>query len=129
MCGVALRRASRISHCHTPAVFIDRSHAPSSCETLSAFFPTLASANRRADSPIGRGQTADWTTPPRAVSHALLNQPWRDKQQRGECSRPGCEVIRGILLLFATNVFHSRFTYFCVQALRDEHSCTLDVGK
>lgn len=108
MCGVALQRASRISHCHTPAVFIDRSHAPSSCETLSAFFPTLASANRRADSPIGRGQTADWTTPPRAVSHALLNQPWRDKQQRGECSRPGCEVIRGIgeiLLLFATNVF------------------------
>lgn len=107
MSGVALQRASRISHCHTPAVFIDRSHAPSSCETLSAFFPTLASANRRADSPIGRGQTADWTTPPRAVSHALLNQPWRDKQQRGECSRPGCEVIRGIggiLLLFATNV-------------------------
>lgn len=55
VCGVRLRKASQVSHRHTPAVFIDRSHAPSSCETLSAFFPTLVSANRRADSPIGRG--------------------------------------------------------------------------
>lgn len=40
---------------HAAAVLIDGSRAPSSCETLSAFFPTLASANSREDSPIGRG--------------------------------------------------------------------------
>lgn len=40
---------------HAVAVLIDGSRAPSSCETLSAFFPTLASANSSEDSPIGRG--------------------------------------------------------------------------
>lgn len=40
---------------HAAAVLIDGSRAPSSCETLSAFFPTLASANSSEDSPIGRG--------------------------------------------------------------------------
>ncbi|KAK2897754.1 hypothetical protein Q8A73_014134 [Channa argus] len=36
--------------------------------------------------PLGAGQAADWTTHPRAVSHALLNQPCRDKQQSGASS-------------------------------------------
>lgn len=40
---------------HAAAVLIRGSRAPSSCETFSAFFPTLASANRREDSPTGRG--------------------------------------------------------------------------
>ncbi|KAM7404570.1 hypothetical protein PAMP_011907 [Pampus punctatissimus] len=40
---------------HAAAVLIDDSRAPSSCETLSAFFPTLALANSKEDSPIGRG--------------------------------------------------------------------------
>lgn len=58
--------------------------------------------------PLGAGQTADWTTPPRAVSHALLNRHWRDKQQSGECSRSVCEVIRrigGMRWRFTSNFF------------------------
>lgn len=55
------RAVSRAGECaillptHAAAVFIDRSRAPGSCESLSAFFPTLASANSSEDSPIGRG--------------------------------------------------------------------------
>lgn len=40
---------------HAAALFIDGSRAPGSCESLSAFFPTLALANSSEDSPIGRG--------------------------------------------------------------------------
>lgn len=55
-CVTPRERTSASALRHEPAaVFIDGSRAPSSCETLSAFFPTLASANRREDSPIGRG--------------------------------------------------------------------------
>lgn len=58
---------------------------------------------------MGAGRTADWTTPPRAVSHALLNQPCRDKQQSGASGlaalRPAGEVIReeGMRSMFASN--------------------------
>lgn len=40
---------------HAAALLIHASRAPSSCETLSAFFPTLLSANSSEDSPFGRG--------------------------------------------------------------------------
>lgn len=91
---------------HAAALLIRRSRAPGSCETLSAFFPTLASANRRRDSPIGRGAERWLDNTPagrqsRAAQSALQGQTTkRSKSSSSNISsssssrEQGCEVIR-----------------------------------
>lgn len=72
------------------------SRASTSCETLSAFFPTLASANGRQDSPIGRGADR-WldNTPAGRQSRAAQSALQGQTTKRSARQRPGWALIRG----------------------------------
>lgn len=85
--SVAQDVSSILPPTHAAALLIDASRAPSSCETLSAFFPTLSSANSSEDSPNGRGADRWLDNTPagrqsRAAQSALQGRTTKRSEQR-----------------------------------------------
>lgn len=95
----ALQLCQPLLPTHAAALFIDGSRAPGSCESLSAFFPTLALANSSEDSPNGRGADRWLDNTPagrqsRAAQSALQGQTTK-RSERPRCAAPSRRSDKG----------------------------------